>query len=483
MPEEETKPLLGKKSFAALVSSEKAKAALGKLMQGKPKSKEHLVYNPHYLTSWAIFTARFGTVFSDRKIWYITAGLIAVAMGSGTMLFLAVPRPQDLETDFLFEVVLYFKVFIAFMLGLFMQSCLKRWFACMVALTDFLLAIRKLSWMLDSAGVPADQRDAAQRYMILSCYLLENEITGIWVDDPEKVKARWTALASYLTEERLVHDYELVLLESEVDHDQRAARVWIWIGQIVTGVDKQYMAAPMKGALMGTVNEATKVIMDIKNYVQFQLPYMYCQMLAFFVHLNNILIALACGAAVAVTLATLGSDGPLGEPGALAGALAGGHGGHGSQDHGDSGGDAGGGAADMHLFTIAGHVVRAYWDDVPRRKIYRAVQAILGQLFILLIQPIIYQAFLEISSTLCDPFTHPVYGMPLHQNIEELRLQIMAGNLLAAQDLDTIEADYAETKKQKLQRLMRKHGHLKGAEKDPDSVGLHKSSPKRGPEH
>ena len=53
-------------------------------------------------------------------------------MGSGTLLFLAVPRPQDLETDFLFEVVLYFKVFIAFMLGLFMQSCLKRWFACMV---------------------------------------------------------------------------------------------------------------------------------------------------------------------------------------------------------------------------------------------------------------------------------------------------------------------------------------------------------------
>ena len=40
--------------------------------------------------------------------------------------------------------------------------------------------------------------------MILSCYLLENEITGIWVEDPAKVAERWTALASYLTEERLV---------------------------------------------------------------------------------------------------------------------------------------------------------------------------------------------------------------------------------------------------------------------------------------
>jgi len=481
MPEGEAQPLLpkdGKKSFVDVVSSEKAKKALGELMKDKPKSKEHLVYNPHYLCSWAIFTARFGTVFSDAKIWYISAGLIAVAMGSGTLLYLVVPRPQDLETDFLFEVVLYFKVFIAFMLGLFMQSCLKRWFACMVALTDFLLAVRKLSWMLDSAGVPADQRDAAQRYMILSCYLLENEITGIWVEDPAKVAERWTALASYLTEERLVHDYELALLEAEVDHDQRAARVWIWIGQLVTGVDKQYMAAPMKGAIMGTVNEATKVIMDIKNYVQFQLPYMYCQMLAFFVHLNNILIALACGAAVAVTLATLGSDGPLGEPGALTHAV----GAATDHDSGDSGGDAGG-AADMHLFTIAGHVVRAYWDDVPRRKVYRAVQVILGQLFILLIQPIIYQSFLEIASTLCDPFTHPVYGMPLHQHIEELRLQIMAGNLLAAQDLDAIEKDYAETKKQKLQRLMRKHGAMKGAEKDPDSITLHSKSPKRGPAH
>jgi len=480
MPEEESKPLLpqgGKPSLVDVVSSEKAKQALGELMKDKPKSKEHLVYSPHYLCTWAIFTARFGTVFSDAKIWYISAALIAVAMGSGTLLYLVVPRPQDLETHFLFEVVLYFKVFIAFMLGLFMQSCLKRWFACMVALTDFLLAVRKLSWMLDSAGVPADQRDAAQRYMILSCYLLENEITGIWVEDPAKVQERWDALASYLTEECLVHDYELALLESEVEHDHRAARVWIWIGQLVQGVDKQYMAAPMKGAIMGTVNEATKVIMDIKNYVQFQLPYMYCQMLAFFVHLNNILIALACGAAVSVTLATLGSDGPLGEPGVLTGALSGKMA-HGSGG-GDSGGDSGGADVGMELFTIAGHVVRAYWDDIPRRKVYRAVQAILGQLFILMIQPIIYQAFLEIASTLCDPFTHPVYGMPLHQHIEELRLQIMAGNLLAAQDLDSMEKDYAETKKTKLQRLMRKHGGMKGAEKDPDAVKLH-SPGKRG---
>lgn len=144
------------------------------------------------------------------------------------------------------------------------------------------------------------------------------------------------------------------------------------------------------------------MIAEIKKYVQFQLPYMYSHMLALFVHLNNILIALACGAAIAVSV------GDLVRPSS--------------------------GAGDR----------------------LRAMQAIAVQVFILLIQPLVYQAFLEIASTLCDPFTHKDYGMPLHQQIDELRSLIKTGNELQAMDLDQIEVEYAETKKEKLARLLRK---------------------------
>merc|ERR1719262_1793715 len=111
-------------------------------------------------------------------------------------------------------------------------------------------------------------------------------------------------------------------------------------------------------------------------------------------HLNNILIALACGAAIAVSV---------------------------------------------------GDLVRPCSGAGDR---LRAMQAIAVQVFILLIQPLVYQAFLEIASTLCDPFTHKDYGMPLHLHIAEMRKNIETGNLLQAMDLDQIEKDYHETKKQ-----------------------------------
>lgn len=72
----------------------------------------------------------------------------------------------------------------------------------------------------------------------------------------------------------------------------------------------------------------------------------------------------------------------------------------------------------------------------------------------------IYQAFLEISSTLCDPFTHQLYGLPLYECIAELRSQMKDSNTLAEMDLDKVEEDYDETKKEKLVRLMRAHGGL-----------------------
>jgi hypothetical protein len=404
------------KGFGSVVS-DMQRDSLQAILKDKPQRQAHLVYNPHYLCSWSVFFSRHGTVFNDAKIWYIATGLFGVAMTSGGLLFVLVPHPQDLDVSCVFEIVLYFKVFIAFMLGLFMQRCLVRWFGCMVALTDFFLSIRKLCWLVNVNAVSPEERDAVQRLAILSCFLLENEVTSTWTEDHADREARWHRLADFLAEDALVHDHELATLEEEVEHDGRSARVWIWIGQLLHDLDG--VSPPMRGTLMQLVSEATQVISEIKKYVQFQLPYMYAHMLAVFVHLTNILIALACGAAIAVSMGDFTRNWKLWQSSAY------------DND------------------TLPSGVQ-------PRKEVYRAVQAIAVQIFILLIQPMIYQAFLEIASTLCDPFTHKDYGIPLHSHIAYIREHIQMGNELAAMDLDQIEVDYAESKKEKLARLLRK---------------------------
>merc|ERR1719388_605440 len=122
------------------------------ILKGKPRINRHLVYNPQQMCTWAIFRAYHGTVLADKKIWMVARGLLFVAASTVALVFIFVPRPQDLKMSTFFNLVLYFKVFIAFMLGMYMSFCLKRWWACMQTLTDFFLGIRKISYFLNAAG-------------------------------------------------------------------------------------------------------------------------------------------------------------------------------------------------------------------------------------------------------------------------------------------------------------------------------------------
>lgn len=386
-------------------------AALQKMLKGKPANKRHLVYNPHKLCTWEIFLHLSGTVFNDRKIWKVAACLVGTASLVGGLVWVCVPSPHDLKMSPFFDIVHYFKVFIAFMLGMYMSACLKRWWSCMQALTDFFLGIRRLSWFLEANGAQRECVDAVQRLSIVSAYLLENEVTSIWVEQPESRDELWETLVEHLVTDGHIHKDEVDTLELYVEHDNRALVVWSWIG---IHVSKLQVPPPIKSMLYGYVAAQTDIVTQIKNFLLFQLPYMYSHMLACFVHINNILISVACGVGIAVAIADVVKG----------------------YNHWDD--------------HKAGHTLP---DDMdPRAMVYSGKQAIFAQLLVLFTQPLIYQAFLEIASTLNDPFTHQVYGLPLHDCIDELRVQLKEQSVLASMDLDEMEKT---VRKQYLKGVMR----------------------------
>ena len=53
------------------------------------------------------------------------------------------PAPEKLNTRTFHDAVNFIKVFIAFMLGLFLNSCLARWYNIIAAVTDLFLCIKK----------------------------------------------------------------------------------------------------------------------------------------------------------------------------------------------------------------------------------------------------------------------------------------------------------------------------------------------------
>merc|ERR1719281_612181 len=248
----------------------------------------------------------------------------------------------------------------------------------------------------------------------MSAYLLENEVTSIFTTDPEEREQKWRDLVVLMKEDGLVHDEELQTLEQEVEHDSRALVVWTWVACHVTKLE---IAAPLRGVLYELVTKQTDLVTQIKTFLVFQLPYMYSHMLACFVHLNNMLIAVACGVGIAVAIGDM--------------------------------------IQGWSWWAKDRQGVHVPSSIQPRTQVYVGCQMIFVHLLVLFVQPLIYQAFLEIASMLCDPFTHKTYGVPIHDCIFETKRLIHDQNVFTKHDLDEIEKEH---RKKRLKGVMRGAG-------------------------
>jgi hypothetical protein len=287
----------------------------------------------------------------------------------------------------------------------------------MQTLTDFFLGIRKISFFLNAINVSEEQLFAMQRLSMLSAYLLENEVTSIFLTDTEKREEKWRALVMHMKEEGLILDEELQTLEQHVEHDGRALVVWTWVACHITQCE---MPPPMRGVLYELVTKQTDIVTQIKTFLIFQLPYMYSHMLACFVHLNNILIAVACGVGIAVAIGDM--------------------------------------VQGWSWWSKDRDGVDVPDSIKPRTQVYVGGQMIFVHVLVLFVQPLIYQAFLEIASMLCDPFTHSTYGVPIHDLIFETRRLIIDQNKFSKHDLDELEK---QERKRHLKKVMREAGSPK----------------------
>jgi len=367
-----------------------------KLKKGKPQASKHVVYNPRLLLTWSVLRAVRGTVLDDGGVLWNIAVVSFVALVSCVTCFLAVPDLTTFKPDAFYAVVLYVKVFIAFMLGMFLSNCLGRWWDTVVALTDLFMCIRKITWLCNTHQVQPEVRDIIQRHAVLSCLVLEAEVSSLY-EPPDIVEDRWVELQGLTISEGLATRAELDKLSTEADRADRSLMVWAWIGKEM-GTLKLPPPVLTMALVCGT--DAIGFIKKIKSKVQTQMPLMYTHMLAFLVHLNNLMLAVATGVSTAIML--------------------------GDVLHAFGGSRTG---------MLAGEALDV--ADEPDRpgKLYRAVQGILVAMLSLLVQPVIYHAFLQIGAILADPFTHESHGLPMLDYTVQLRSQLKEMNEMADQDV------------------------------------------------
>lgn len=399
MVKESARASIGLAQQTAHVVHEKTMAVLEDVQP--PSRAKSLSYDPHLLATWRTFLMFRGTVFFDPSIWWMVAKLIMVSLVSGCLLFLCVPHPEKLNTKTFHDAVGFIKVFIAFMLGLFLNSCLARYYSILGAVTDLILAVKKVVWTLNSCGVSEETRGRVQKLMVLSCYLLEGEVSKQWEQDPVAIRHAWEETCYVATSKEVLSPGQKRVLETKVQYNARSLAVWSWVGTLLRQLKGPGISPPMLARIASECSEAIEQMKKIKTFATLQLPFMYTHMLAFLVQINNILLAVACGFSSAVRI----GDG-------------------------------------LHAGNHLLHDRDSAKQDVG--AVYASVQGLVVEVLIVIIEPMLYQAFLIIASTLADPFTHDQYGLPMLEYIEELSAQLNEMNTFAAHPPD-LKPPVAET--------------------------------------
>lgn len=368
--------------------------------------RKMITYDPENLAGWNVLLNCEGTALTSRTIWSMLLFLNAITWSIALSVVLFIPNARYLDTNHVSDLAVYLKVFIAFMLGIFMNRSLSRWWGTVTAVQGYFGGIKKLIFALNATHVPTERRDMIMRYALLSSYCLHTELANMWQTDPEKSHAAWDREFDHLTTVGLLQsDSErrtLLLLEPE----QRTFYLWTWAAQALMLAREEQpkgLSPSMVPRMLEQMQELFGTISDLKTRVTVQMPFMYTHMLALLVHVNNVILAVSAGFAMGSAFSEI--------------------------------------------------VDRQFNAQAPysRREIYEALQVVGFSLVSNTVEPLIYMCFLLVGARLCHPFGNTSDHLPILRYIEGLEIQMHKMNCVSAVCRTTgVSLDMAQALKAKL---------------------------------
>lgn len=365
-----------------------------------PEGKLYVYASEHLLTWSVLLTRTFFVIFSWR-VWIVVPCVFSVALAVAALIIYGVPYANKLDTARMETVAEYLRIFIVFKLGLYMNTSLQRWWAAVVCFKTTLTTVKELVWTAHVMHLRMQIIHALQRKCILACYILEAEMhTGLGVEAEETVEY-WNETFEYLSAESLLSAEEAVSLRTEhcekhlgKHHGDRSTLVWAWIGRTVGRISEEPgVIAPMCVRLVSLCHTAMNKTEELKIHGAVQVPFSYAYLLAVLVHLNNILLAVSSGIFIAQGLDRVRK-----------------------------------GRAE------AAHSDTTVQSEKAESGVYADFEVLWTQIFLLVFQPLMYQAFLGIAHVLNHPFGGNAFHLPSKTYIR-----------LCREELDVMTAGYANS--------------------------------------
>jgi len=299
-----------------------------------------------------------------------------------------VPKSSFLDTRRFEAFGTFLKFFISFMLGVYVQQAFKRWWYTVTTFEKFLIAIRQMTFMLHTIKCDPAFRKRVENYCVASGYILNVEVRNAQAVHKRQHRdvqhlLYWLYEQGFLNEEESIQ-LSKCLQQGSVLSTTRA--VWSWIGEFLSQPRTEEGAAipvPMMVRIITLCQACITEIENLKMNITMQTPFMYAHLLSFLVHLNNTLLALACGLSVGSAFNEI----------------------------------------NRRHEQMSGHRNTDLSNHEVRGEIYRAFQIISLQM-VYLLTPMLYVAFLHIAHQLCYPFGDEAYHLPTETFIARLHHEL-----------------------------------------------------------
>eukprot|EP00933_Yihiella_yeosuensis_P066275 TRINITY_DN7047_c0_g1_i1.p1 TRINITY_DN7047_c0_g1~~TRINITY_DN7047_c0_g1_i1.p1 ORF type:complete len:420 (-),score=94.60 TRINITY_DN7047_c0_g1_i1:196-1455(-) len=273
-------------------------------------------YDARKLVTFAVLLELGGTVWTKKTLWKQMLLLVTVSLLVSVMVVYSVKEPEKLDVSKFQKIAGFLKVFVGLLLSFFLSSSVNRWYRCTNGFQELFDAIRGLQMQLNALGVPKERSHQCMRYCVLSARCLFTDLHAdcmpkdvrkaydkkCWDDLMTSDASSSTAWSNPQVSLAKVYPKERQSLEKLEDPSQT---LWIWVTSLLTRMSQDGeippMPTPTYGRIIGIAEAAYKGIREVRSSICVQPPYVYVQMMAMLVSVNNLICAISFGMTLGVT--------------------------------------------------------------------------------------------------------------------------------------------------------------------------------------
>mmetsp|Transcript_148279 Transcript_148279/g.284138 ORF Transcript_148279/g.284138 Transcript_148279/m.284138 type:complete len:490 (+) Transcript_148279:94-1563(+) len=262
-----------------------------------------ITFDPESILGWASMLRYQGTVFQMGTV----IGLIAANASLGIAIAYFASRfpvlmRESFNTTMLDDLIKFLMVFLAFMTGMFVNGAFKRWQEVLQELFNLIQAVKQVYLDLAMHGAPKPALQDVRRWGTLSVALTALEAPALW-EPPD-----WEDELNKFRDDEIINEEEKTQLLTKSD-ENKSALIWVWIVMKLQDLSLQGFTPPRTSIALAKMldhcNMATKSINRVNELVTFQVPHQYMHMLAFLIHLFNIINTVRCGIEIGSAYETL----------------------------------------------------------------------------------------------------------------------------------------------------------------------------------